>query len=240
MIQPVYYRILMLVLSILYSCHFYGQKLKYINYNTDHGLPSNEVYDVMQDSNGYMWFATDNGVSRFNGYEFKNFNLEDGLINKNIHVIYEDYKERIWFVHSNNKLSYYFEDSIFHYQFNHRIPYNAFPKFRKDLGLDYIKKITVNQNDDLLIQYSITGSLVIDNSGNVILNYPKTSALMEIYDDTSFNVMAVRRNGNDSLSIEPKNLLYENNGKVFDFKNPMANSRGCNILQTQQWEIRIY
>ncbi len=49
------------------------------NYTTDHGLPSSEVHCILQDSEGYMWFGTDNGLSRFDGYSFKNFSAQEGL-----------------------------------------------------------------------------------------------------------------------------------------------------------------
>jgi hypothetical protein len=61
---------------------FYGQNLdKYtIEYiGEEDGLPSNEVYHCIEDCKGYMWFATDNGIAKFNGSEFKVFNTSDGL-----------------------------------------------------------------------------------------------------------------------------------------------------------------
>ena len=38
------------------------------------GLPHNEINDLVKDEQGYVWIATDNGVSRFDGYNFFNFN----------------------------------------------------------------------------------------------------------------------------------------------------------------------
>ena len=38
------------------------------------GLPHNEVNDIAIDNDGYAWIATDNGVSRYDGYHFINFN----------------------------------------------------------------------------------------------------------------------------------------------------------------------
>ena len=49
------------------------------NYSTQHGLPSPEVYCAFQDSQGYMWFGTDNGVARFDGYAFRTYDAQDGL-----------------------------------------------------------------------------------------------------------------------------------------------------------------
>ncbi|MCC6838432.1 MAG: hypothetical protein IT234_07845, partial [Bacteroidia bacterium] len=35
------------------------------------GLPSSEVYQIIQDSKGYMWIGCDAGLYRYNGFEFK-------------------------------------------------------------------------------------------------------------------------------------------------------------------------
>ena len=39
----------------------------------DDGLPSNAVRSVVQGSKGYMWFGTDNGLCRFDGYDVKTY-----------------------------------------------------------------------------------------------------------------------------------------------------------------------
>ena len=40
------------------------------NYTVDDGLSSNHVYGIVQDSVGFIWFGTDNGLCRFDGCEF--------------------------------------------------------------------------------------------------------------------------------------------------------------------------
>lgn len=43
----------------------------------DDGLPSNTVYHIHKDKNGFMWFGTDMGISKYDGYRFTNFQLSD-------------------------------------------------------------------------------------------------------------------------------------------------------------------
>ena len=43
------------------------------HYSTDDGMCSNAVSDIKQDGYGYIWIATWNGLSRFDGYEFYNY-----------------------------------------------------------------------------------------------------------------------------------------------------------------------
>lgn len=88
------------------------------NYSVKDGLPSSEVYGVMQDSKGYIWSISDLGASRFDGYGFRNFSTENGLPDNTLFASMEDSKKRVWFCSLSGKLSYYFNDSI------HVIPCN--------------------------------------------------------------------------------------------------------------------
>ncbi len=99
----------------------YSQSYNYKHYTVEDGLPSSEVYSAFQDSKGYMWFATDAGVSRFNGYEFENFDVSDGLTDNTVFLITEDRKGRIWFGTFNCQLSYFKNDSIYPYEHNNKL-----------------------------------------------------------------------------------------------------------------------
>ncbi len=73
------------------------QSLSVHNFSTDNGLPQNSIYSIVQDDNNFLWIATEDGVSRFDGTEFKNFSKEDGLPYSHVRVIFQDSKKRIWF-----------------------------------------------------------------------------------------------------------------------------------------------
>ncbi len=99
----------------------FAQEYIYTQFTTADGLPSSEVYHVYQDSKGYIWFATDNGVSRYNGYEFENFDTNDGLATNSTSEIYEDYRGRVWFIGMNLKLSYYTKNEIVKFKYNTKL-----------------------------------------------------------------------------------------------------------------------
>lgn len=44
--------------------------------STEDGLSQSTVVDIQQDKDGFMWFATYNGVNRFDGYNFKPYQSE--------------------------------------------------------------------------------------------------------------------------------------------------------------------
>ncbi len=90
------YRYLLAALILLIQTISFSQIIPFDNYTIKNGLPSNAILDIMQDSKGYMWFATQNGVSRFDGYSFKNFSIEDGLPSNYVNCLFEDSKGNIW------------------------------------------------------------------------------------------------------------------------------------------------
>jgi ligand-binding sensor domain-containing protein len=54
------------------------------HYTVNNGLPSNCVYSATEDLNGNIWFASENGVSRFDGKKFRNYGIKEGLKNNEI------------------------------------------------------------------------------------------------------------------------------------------------------------
>ncbi|WP_256010379.1 hybrid sensor histidine kinase/response regulator transcription factor [Desertivirga xinjiangensis] len=47
--------------------------VRFDQYFSNHGLPDNRVRNLYQDSKGYLWVGTMNGLCRFDGYVFKKF-----------------------------------------------------------------------------------------------------------------------------------------------------------------------
>ncbi len=76
------------------------------------GLLSNQVYDVIQDRQGYIWFATSNGLSRYDGYSFLNYNMLNAPLARLMqaslgHIHYDDRNELLWVSTSTSYLSCY-------------------------------------------------------------------------------------------------------------------------------------
>ena len=65
--------ILVLVLFAWQSKATNFDLLKCDQYTIDDGLPQSFVEDFFQDKKGFLWVSTQDGLSRFNGYEFENF-----------------------------------------------------------------------------------------------------------------------------------------------------------------------
>src|SRR5690606_36880772 len=70
-------------------------------FSTQSGLSNNIVYDIYQDSQGFIWVATENGLSRFDAYNFKNFHHSPSdstsISSNTVRTIFEDKTGNLWF-----------------------------------------------------------------------------------------------------------------------------------------------
>lgn len=106
-------------LVLLFISHItVAQTHSFIHYSVPDGLPSAEVYDAYQDHNGFIWFATDNGVVRYDGNQMETFQVREGVTDPVIFGIVGDSKGRIWFRTFSGRVCYYYNKSIHPYQFN--------------------------------------------------------------------------------------------------------------------------
>ena len=65
-------------------------------YGIEDGLIDHKVNDLLLDSNGNLWIATQSGLSCFDGIVFRNFTTEDGLPSNRIHCLFEDSRGHLW------------------------------------------------------------------------------------------------------------------------------------------------
>jgi ligand-binding sensor domain-containing protein/serine phosphatase RsbU (regulator of sigma subunit) len=82
--------------NLLFIQYSGAQQYNFKTYSTKQGLAGSAVNNIFQDSRGYIWFATQTGVSKFNGKSFQNFTKDDGLITNDITYIKEDKEGEIW------------------------------------------------------------------------------------------------------------------------------------------------
>ncbi len=71
--------------------------LAFTKYTQASGLVSNYIFDLYQDRDGFIWIATDRGVSRFDGRTFTNFTRADGLSANHVYTIFQDSSGNLWF-----------------------------------------------------------------------------------------------------------------------------------------------
>ncbi|MBO9572809.1 MAG: histidine kinase, partial [Chitinophagaceae bacterium] len=120
-----------------------AQEYIYKHYDSKDGLANSSVYQMLQDKDGFIWFATGGGLSRFDGKNFKNFSTLDGLPVNMIVRMFEDSRGRIWLMPYKNEICYYYEGKIYNQQ-NDSV-------LRKIKLEDFVRSVAENKSKELLL-----------------------------------------------------------------------------------------
>lgn len=154
---PVFFCLLGLVFGTTYC---FGQEEHYKNYTVRDGLPSNQVYKSLEDNEGYIWFLTDKGLSKFDGYEFENFSSADGLTD-NVFFDATLHKDgSIWFLGMNSSVTIYRNNKFEAFQYSASFKAKEASIPAKIILTDkhlYISYANVNQ----LIKFTLDGKFLV-------------------------------------------------------------------------------
>ncbi len=119
------------------------QEYSYVHYDVKDGLAASVVYCAAEDKEGFLWFGTEAGLSRYDGTHFRNFTTSDGLPDNEVMKLFVDSRNRVWITPFKNSVCYYWKGKI----------YNA-------------------DNDSLLHRLRINSELISmaeDRYGNIVL-----------------------------------------------------------------------
>ncbi len=72
------------------------RKRTFKNLTTDDGLVHNQVFSLAQDKEGYLWFGTRGGVSKYDGKVFTNFTTSEGLPTNRVSTLHADKEGTVW------------------------------------------------------------------------------------------------------------------------------------------------
>ncbi|WP_237384479.1 hybrid sensor histidine kinase/response regulator [Sulfidibacter corallicola] len=74
--------------------------LSFAHFSVEQGLSDGIVTCILQDRTGFIWIGTENGLNRFDGYQFKSFRHDPknrfSLSNNNVTVLFEDAQGSLW------------------------------------------------------------------------------------------------------------------------------------------------
>lgn len=182
----------------LFGNHSAAQNIILSELSTQSQLPSGEIYCNFQDSEGYMWYGTEEGLCRDDGYAIKTFRSDfhtPELIRSNIITcITEDKKKRIWF---GTKRGVYILD---------KTQYHIFP-----LADDEIKEWSIANI------ISTSDSTIWISGNNSILRYDMHQKRIGTYEEWEGNPKKIEYFYEDT----DLNTLWiiQWNGRIFHFDN---------------------
>ncbi len=101
-----------IIVFMFFAIRVNSQDYIFRNFTSEEGLTQPYVYSIVQDSRGYLWLGTGDGLARYNGFKFRQYNTDDSLAFNFITCSFID-GENLWFGHSNGMVSFY-DGRIFH------------------------------------------------------------------------------------------------------------------------------
>ena len=105
-------------------------------WQTEQGLPVNTVQEIVQDSEGYLWLATDAGLARFDGVRFRVFGGEDfpSLQSSRFQSLYAGHSGELWFGTRNGGLIRLHDGMVTTYLERDGLPSTNIVSIRGDAG----------------------------------------------------------------------------------------------------------
>ena len=90
---------------IVFSTELTSQIYTFHQFKEDEGLAQTFIYDIIQDNHGNLLIATGDGLSKYNGIDFKNYSVKNGLAENIVSCVYEDSKRNVWVGHFQEGIS---------------------------------------------------------------------------------------------------------------------------------------
>ena len=154
----------LIIIALIFSNHLFAQNqsVRFNHIDVEDGLSENTVRAILQDSKGFMWFATWDGLSRYDGYEFKVYKHIDGdttslRVNK-ISCLLEDHNNRLWVGTYGGGLSLFNRDDETFTNFIND------PKDSSSISVNQIVSIFEDSENRIWIGTSLTGLSFFDNN----------------------------------------------------------------------------
>lgn len=113
--KPFLYTCLFFFFGFLSTIHAQQNQTYFEKYDVKSGLPESFVRDLVEDQQGYIWMATQNGLVRYDGYQYKAYQLGSQKVNldyiTNVSDLYIDQKNVLWVSTGSNGLFKYNRNS---------------------------------------------------------------------------------------------------------------------------------
>ncbi len=137
-----------LVLAMCSLLH--GQDVVYFDHiTTDDGLSQSDINTIHQDSQGFMWFGTHDGLNKYDGYSFTNYkpdaNKEGSISSNLIFDIVGDEKDNLWIGTTGSGLIFFNRTTENFVQYKNEKGNNS------SLSSDHIRKVLRDSKNRLWI-----------------------------------------------------------------------------------------
>ncbi len=208
---------IMIIIMMIFFIHMFegnvyaSDYISFENITINDGLSQSTCQALLQDSKGYIWIGTSDGLNRYNGLEMKVFKCnkldEESLVDNNILTLKEDKNKHLWVGTANGlsviNLKDYSIKNYTYYKNNKKKPFNK-------VNTIYVK------ND---------GNVLIGTYDGIYLYNKSKDDFNKILDSkelVSNNVRCIEEDKNNNLWIgtsEGLNKIDTKNNKVYKYTN---------------------
>ncbi len=203
-------------------------------YSQEHGLSNNQIHCILQDSKGWIWIGTSQGVCRFDGYRFTVFKNDPddstSLKGNLVRVIYEDRKGQLWVGTENGGLNKFDREKE---SFQHLF-YHGEPALLKDVSVT-----AVMEDNQRNIWVGTESNLYkIDGEGSLTVVKPSNLPDFSEY----FRVIRTDITGRMWIGTNRGVYLYHsdtNLAEKVNFSGSLANAEIWEILPDQDGTVLI-
>lgn len=194
-----------------------------IHYRPEQGFKAVNAYSLCQDSKGYIWIGTENGLMRFNGRSFKVYTTRDGLPDNEILAIEEGPEGRLWLLPFANTVCY-IQDGVIYHTGNSKL-LRRLKLASRPLSVCFDKKrdIWINTNSEL-VRLSDHGSIL-----NIPLSSPRRAALRN---------SALWNDASGALMLAADSLVYRWDGRRLVYQRSVPFRPEC-VLQGKDYAIQL-
>lgn len=221
-----HYIVLPFLLWSLLPSLLFSQNIRFKHLTINDGLSQNAILAMVQDSDGFMWFGTKDGLNKYDGYHFTIYQNEPSnrksISSNYITALFTARNGQVWIGTDNGILNVYSKTT------------NDFQRILLPLALSETKNI----KEITSITQDSSGSIWVGTNGNGIFKIPTVNnnpALSKIKQIT------ISKNQKDVISNKIKSLQYDNSGilwigtenglKRFDIQKELFTTFLINIKQ---------
>jgi signal transduction histidine kinase/CheY-like chemotaxis protein/ligand-binding sensor domain-containing protein len=138
---------ILLLLVVAFTVAAQNQRLKFEHFGSDNGLSHSHVISILQDSRGFLWFGTRDGLNKYDGYKFTVYTEEPDdsttIGSSYIQQLVEDSQGNIWVATWGGGLSKYDRRKGRFYRFKHSAADST------SITSNLVKTLAIDKDDNL-------------------------------------------------------------------------------------------
>jgi signal transduction histidine kinase/DNA-binding response OmpR family regulator/ligand-binding sensor domain-containing protein len=201
-----FYKIIKFIFLFFFSTNIIAQKEKLSyskNISISNGLAHNGVTAILEDSKGYIWIGTYDGLNRYDGYDFsvfKNSVDKEVLVNNRIRTLAEDKKGNLWIGTDEGISIYTYTKEKFTTLFSNNL-------FKKGTTGPIVRKVLFNTTKKIVVCATERKGILVFND-----DYSFNHQYIPVFKKESANVSFF-----DGIALDNDNYIFSTSVGLITF-----------------------